>query len=244
MYDRGQLLVDLALTQILGGEAISDFQGLRHLAPVIGPVPSTPTVWRALAEVGELQLARINTAVIAFRRHWWGLLAARPDGFPWLTVAGRELTGITVVDLDASIVSAARTRRTPRPPTRAASGSARTWRPATTPTTCWRSTPARATPPPTAPPTTSPCSTRRSPGIPGRYRRRMLVRLDGAGFSHELLEHIAAGGGVDGPALGVLGGLVVHRHARSTRSRGYPTRPGPRRSTRTASPSRHASSPT
>ena len=49
VYDRGQLLVDLAVTQILGGEAISDFQGLRHLAPVIGPIPSTPTVWRAMA---------------------------------------------------------------------------------------------------------------------------------------------------------------------------------------------------
>jgi len=91
VYDRGQLLVDLAVAQILGGEAISDFQGLRHLAPVIGPIPSTPTVWRALAEVGELQLTRIDTAVTVFRRHWWGLLAARPEGFPWLKVAGREL---------------------------------------------------------------------------------------------------------------------------------------------------------
>jgi hypothetical protein len=34
--------------------------------------------------------------------------------------------------------------------------------------------------------------------LPGRYRRRVLVRLDGAGFSHDLLEHIAAGGGVRG----------------------------------------------
>ena len=107
VYDRGQLLVDLAMTQLLGGEAISDFQGLRHLAPVIGPIPSTPTVWRALAEVDQRQLALINTAVTTFRRHWWGLLAARPEGFPWLKVAGRELTGITVVDLDASIVFAA-----------------------------------------------------------------------------------------------------------------------------------------
>ena len=39
VYDRGQVLVDLALTLVLGGEAISDFQGLRHLAPVTGPVP-------------------------------------------------------------------------------------------------------------------------------------------------------------------------------------------------------------
>jgi hypothetical protein len=80
VYDRGQILVDLALMQVLGGEAISDFQGLRHLAPVIGPVASTPTVWRALSEVGELQLTRLNAAVTGFRRHWWGLLAARPQG--------------------------------------------------------------------------------------------------------------------------------------------------------------------
>ena len=104
VYDRGQVLVDLALTLIDGGEAISDFQALAHLAPVIGPVPSTPTVWRTLNETGDLQLARVNAAVAEFRRCWWGLLAARPEGFPWLKAAGKELTGITVIDLDASIV--------------------------------------------------------------------------------------------------------------------------------------------
>jgi Transposase DDE domain group 1 len=31
--------------------------------------------------------------------------------------------------------------------------------------------------------------------LPGRWRHRLLVRLDGAGFSHQLLAHIAAGGG-------------------------------------------------
>ena len=97
----------MAVAQILGAEAISDFQGLRHLGPVIGPVPSNPTMWRALSEVEGVQLTRVNAAVTAFRRHWWGLLASRPQGFPWLTVAGRELTGITVLDLDASVVFAA-----------------------------------------------------------------------------------------------------------------------------------------
>jgi hypothetical protein len=65
---------------ILGGEAISDFQGLRHLSPVIGPVPSTPTVLRTLNEAGDLQLARVNAAVTRFRRHWRGLLARRREG--------------------------------------------------------------------------------------------------------------------------------------------------------------------
>src|SRR5665809_149826 len=74
VYDRGQVLLDLAVVLILGGEAISDARSLAHLAPVIGAVPSTPTVWRTLAEAGELQVARLNAAVVAFRRHWWGLL--------------------------------------------------------------------------------------------------------------------------------------------------------------------------
>jgi hypothetical protein len=107
VYDRGQVLVDLAVVLILGGEAVSDARSLAHLAPVIGPVPSTPTMWRALAETGELTLRRVNAAVVNFRRHWWALLRERPEGFPWLQVAGRELTGVTVVDLDATIVPAA-----------------------------------------------------------------------------------------------------------------------------------------
>ena len=115
VYDRGQVLVDLAVAQVLGGEAISDFPGLRHLGPVIGPVASTPTVWRALSEVGEVQLTRVNAAVTGFRRHWWGLLAARPEGFPWLRVAGRELTGVTVVDLDASVVFASSDKENAQP---------------------------------------------------------------------------------------------------------------------------------
>jgi hypothetical protein len=198
VYDRGQLLIDLALTQILGGEAISDFQGLRHMAPLIGPVPSTPTVWRALAEVGQLQLTRVNAAVARFRRRWWGLLADRPEGFPWLSVAGRELTGITVLDWTPRWCSPRRRRRTPRPPTRVGSGSARTWPPVTTPMTCWPSIRVRVTRPRTARRTTSPCWTWRSPGCRAATGAGCWCAPDGAGFSHDLLEHIAAGGGVRG----------------------------------------------
>ena len=195
LYDRGQLLVDLAVTQLLGGEAISDFQGLRHLAPVIGPIPSTPTVWRALAEVGQLQLARINTAVTVFRRHWWGLLAARPDGFPWLKVAGRELTGITVVDLDASIVFAASDKENAQPTYKGGIGFCPNL------ATCDNTDDLLAIDPRPGNATSNDAADNIAlldqavARIPGRYRRRMLVRLDGAGFSHQLLEHIATAAG-------------------------------------------------
>ena len=126
VYDRGQVLIDMAVAQVLGAEAISDFQGLRHLRPVTGPVPSNPTMWRALAEVEGVQLRRVNAAVTTFRRHWWGLLADRPQGFPWLTVAGRELSGSRWSTWTPRSCSPRWTRRTPSPPTRAGSGSVRT----------------------------------------------------------------------------------------------------------------------
>ena len=198
VYYRGQVLVDLAVAQVLGGEAISDFQGLRHLAPVIGPIPSTPTVWRAMAEVGERQLSRINAAVTVFRRHWWRLLAARPDGFPWLKVAGRELTGITVVDLDASIVFAASDKENAAPTYKGGIGFCPNL------ATCDNTDDVLVIDPRPGNATSNDAADniavldRAVERLPGRYRRRMLIRLDGAGFSHELLEHIAAGGQVKG----------------------------------------------
>ncbi|MGI8447943.1 MAG: IS1380 family transposase [Streptosporangiaceae bacterium] len=198
VYDRGQVLVDLALMLILGGEAISDFQGLRHLAPVIGPVPSTPTVWRALNEAGDLQLARLNAAVTGFRRHWWELLAGRPEGFPWLRVARRELTGITVAGLDASIVFAASEKENAQPTYKGGTGFCPNL------ATCDNTGDMLAIDPRPGG-ATSNCAADNIAlldlavsRLPGPYRRRVLVRLDGAGFSHDLLEHIAAGGGVRG----------------------------------------------
>jgi len=198
VYDRGQILVDLALMLILGGEAISDFQGLRHLAPVTGPVASTPTVWRALSEAGEPQLARVNTAVTGFRRRWQALLASRPEGFPWLRVAGRELTGITVVDLDASIVFAASEKENAQATYKGGIGFCPNL------ATCDNTDDVLAIDPRPGG-ATSNCAADNIAlldlavsRLPGHYRRRMLVRLDGAGFSHDLLEHIAAGGGVRG----------------------------------------------
>ncbi len=200
VYDRGQLLLDLALVLIDGGEAISDFQTLRHLSPIIGAVPSTPTVWRALEEIGELQLRRINTAVAEFRRHWWGLLSARPEGFPWLTVAGRELTGVTVVDLDASIVFAASAKDNALPTYKGGIGFCPNL------ATC-DNTDDLLVIDPRAGNATSNCAAdnitlldQAVARLPGRFRHRLLVRLDGAGFSHDLLDHIATGGGKRGRA--------------------------------------------
>jgi len=198
VYDRGQVLLDLALTLIDGGEAISDFQALAHLAPVIGPVPSTPTVWRTLDEIGDLQLTRMNAAVSGFRHHWWGLLSARPEGFPWLKVAGKELTGITVLDLDASVVFSRSEKENAKSTYKGGIGFCPNL------AACDNTGDMLAIDPRPGN-STSNCAADNIAlldlavsRLPGPFRHNVLVRLDGAGFSHELLEHVAANGGKRG----------------------------------------------
>ena len=198
-YDRGQVLVDLGLVQLAGGAAIGDFQALAHLGKVIGPVPSTPTVWRSLNEADGLHVARIHQAVCRFRRLWWAMLAARPEGFPWLQVAGRELTGVTVVDLDASVVLASSDAKEHAKPTyKGGVGFVPNL------ASCDNVDDILVIDPRPGNATSNDAGDNIAAlntavaAIPGGYRRRVLVRLDGAGFSHKLLEHIAAAGGVKG----------------------------------------------
>lgn len=198
-YDRGQVLVDLGLVQLAGGQTIGDFQALAHLRQVIGPVPSTPTVWRSLDEADALQVARIHQAVCRFRRTWWGMLAARPEGFPWLKVAGRELTGITVIDLDASVVQAGSdTKENSKPTYKGGVGFVPNL------AVCDNVDEVLVIDPRPGNATSNDADdniatlTTAIAAIPGKYRRKVLVRLDGAGFSHRLLEHITTGGGVKG----------------------------------------------
>ena len=56
VHDRGRVLVDLAVMIADGGEAICDIDVLRHQGEVFGPVASGTTVWRALDEIGAVQL--------------------------------------------------------------------------------------------------------------------------------------------------------------------------------------------
>ncbi|MEV6694877.1 hypothetical protein AB0M35_25710 [Micromonospora sp. NPDC051196] len=84
VHDRGRVLVDLAVMFANGGEAIADIDVLRHRREVFGSVASDTTVWRALDEIGAMQLRRVAQARAAVRARMWqlfgGPLAARAAG--------------------------------------------------------------------------------------------------------------------------------------------------------------------
>ncbi len=87
-----------------GGEAIADLAVLRDQAGVFGPVASTPTAWRLLADTNEAALASLRAARGSAREVAWMQAAETGEGIPAARAGGRELPGL-VLDLDATLVT-------------------------------------------------------------------------------------------------------------------------------------------
>jgi Transposase DDE domain group 1 len=191
LLDRGIVLASLAAAIALGATSMSDIALLAHLAPVLGDAPSGPTVRRALGLAGApAVLDRIARARAKAREHAWKLIEATPAGFPWLAIAGKTLTGWLVIDMDATLVTASSDKE----------GAAPTWKKGYGfhPLAAWAAN-------------TREClHMLLRPGnagsntftdhkevlamalrqVPARFRKQILVRVDGAGASHDLIGHM------------------------------------------------------
>jgi hypothetical protein len=104
-WDRGRVLVDLACAITLGAASLVDIEVLMHQA-LLYDAPSDATVRRALDEIDDKAVRRIARARRDARGRAWSLLAARPEGFPQVEVAGRVLDGWLVLDADGTIITA------------------------------------------------------------------------------------------------------------------------------------------
>lgn len=103
VYDRGGVIRDVAVMIADGGEAISDISTLRDQDELFGPVPSYPTVWRTLVEMNRMRRRRIARARARCRAEVWQRLA-NTCGIPASKVADRDLGATVVLDVDATIV--------------------------------------------------------------------------------------------------------------------------------------------
>ena len=191
--DRAEVLVGLAIAITIGATNLSEAEQLQyHQAPLLGRGGSDSTMRRTLAALDEQALSRIARARARVRQHVWGLLRLRPGGFPWLTVAGKRLAGWIVVDLDATVITAASNKQ----------GAAATFK--TTfgfhPLAAWcantQESLAMLLREGNAGANTAADHIRVLADalrqIPGSSRAKILVRVDGAGATHDLLEHLEA----------------------------------------------------
>jgi hypothetical protein len=94
VHDRGRVLTDIACTIAAGGTDLVDIEALRAQAEVFGPVASDTTALRALEQISDRDLHRIDTARADARAHLWNQL---PDGVPASTYADGISCGNTIV---------------------------------------------------------------------------------------------------------------------------------------------------
>jgi hypothetical protein len=191
LFDRGAALVSMAVAVALGATSMSDIAVLAHLAPVLGAAPSGPTIRRTLDLAGTpAVLDRIARARAKARAHIWKLAEGTPAGFPWLVIAGKALTGWLVIDMDATLVTARSDKE----------GASATWKMGYGfhPLGAWaantRECLAMLLRPGNAGSNTFAdhkevlaAAVRQ---VPARFRKKIIVRVDGAGASHELIAHL------------------------------------------------------
>lgn len=185
-HDRGRVLVDVATMIAAGGEAIADIDTLRHQRPVLGAVASPPTVWRALDELTPAVLARIEKARAATRARVWALA---PGGLPAGRVAGQGLpAGLVVLDVDATIVIAHSEKEQATRTFKKTFGyhPIGVWCDNTGELLAAQLRPGNAGSNTAA--DHIQVLTAAIAQVPARHRKNLLVRVDGAGPSHDLLD--------------------------------------------------------
>jgi hypothetical protein len=191
LLDRGIVLVSMAVAIALGATSMSDIVLLAHLAPLLGTAPSGPTVRRALDLAGDKRTRdRIARARARARSRAWDLVWQTSCGFPWLEVAGKTLTGWVVIDMDATLITAHSEKENAAPTWKKGYGFH--------PLGAWcrntRECLAMKLRPGNAGSNTftdhQEVLTAAIRQVPGTRRRKMLVRVDGAGASHDLISHL------------------------------------------------------
>src|SRR6266516_1674474 len=179
LIDRGMALASMAVAIALGATSMSDIAVLAHQEPVLGAAPSDTTVRRTLELADARTLDKIARARAAVRRHVWPLICARPAGFPWLAV-----------DVDATLITARSDKAGAAPPFKMGYGfhPLGAWCANTAESLAMLLRPGNAGSNTFADHLAVLTAALRQ--IPARMRSRLLVRVDGAGASHELISHL------------------------------------------------------
>ena len=109
VHDRGRVLADLACAIADGARVISDFRVMGDQRELFGLVASVPTAWRTLKEIaggGARADKRITAAVNTARRHAWAQVTARHGALPGVRLADKVLDGVVCIRLDATVTVA------------------------------------------------------------------------------------------------------------------------------------------
>jgi Transposase DDE domain group 1 len=186
---RGMMLISTAIAIAMGATAMAGIAVLGQLALVLGAAPSGSAVRRVLDLASGPVLVKVAQARARIRKHAWRQIEPA-SGFPWLPVAGKVLAGLLVIDMDGTLITAHSDK----------SGAAPTWKRSYGfhPLAAWcmntRECLDMLLRPGNAGSNTftghKEVLGRAMKQVPAAFRRHVLVRIDGAGASHLLIEYL------------------------------------------------------
>jgi Transposase DDE domain group 1 len=189
VHDPGKIIADLATAVALGGDCLADIAVLREQPELAGPVASDPVVSRLvrdLAAEGPRALKAVRGARAAARERAWALAGDNAPG----------ADGLVTVDLDATIVVAHSDKEQAAPTWKKTFGFH--------PMTAWADHGAGGNGEPLAIPLRPGNAGSNTAAdhieaarlslaqLPSRLRRRVLVRADSGGGTHEFLTWLSA----------------------------------------------------
>ena len=103
-HDRGAVIRDVAVAIAGGAENLAGTAVLRNQARLFGPVASTPTLWRSLNEIDHASLARIALVRNKVRQRVWERIEARHGAIPPSRTCYGDLGDVIVIRIDASLI--------------------------------------------------------------------------------------------------------------------------------------------
>ncbi|KAA8954326.1 transposase, partial [Mycobacterium sp.] len=105
LHDRGAVLRDVAVSIAGGAQNLAGTAVLRDQPRLFGAVGSIPTMWRSLNEIDEAALTRIMQARNKVRKRVWALTEDRYGAIPPSRTCYGDLGPVMVIRIDASLVA-------------------------------------------------------------------------------------------------------------------------------------------
>lgn len=190
LHDRGVVLRDVAVSIAGGAQNLAGTTVLRDQGSVFGQVASIPTMWRSLNEIDDAALTRIMLARNKVREQVWQLVEARHRRIPPSRTCYGDLGEVIVIRIDATLCECHSDKECAAGNFKGGYGHH--------PLTAWCDNTGELLAI-IARPGNAGSNTAADhiaiidaaiAAIPARWRRTLLITIDGAGSSHAVVEHL------------------------------------------------------
>ena len=190
LHDRGVVLRDVAVSIAGGAQNLAGTAVLRDQGRVFGQVASIPTMWRSLNEIDDAALTRIMRARNTVRERVWQLVEARHGRIPPSRTCYGDLGEVIVIRIDATLCDCHSDKECAAGNFKGGYGHH--------PLTAWCDNTGELLAI-IARPGNAGSNTAADhiaiidaavAAIPARWRHNLLITIDGAGSSHDVVEHL------------------------------------------------------